>query len=409
MGVHEVKAKDELTAAEAARQDINTFLTTSRDHIMFNPEFSQRHFFLIVPPKAVPRASESNMLVTEQADVTRGILQASSETRATIFVPSSGDIDPTRRAYFTAMPALRRLHSVGRLEFRVGRYTREIWARDLGTCVLTTQGGESASTAQGGSVFIRGIPINRRVWTSPRPRLAPHNPSDLRIPVTQIPLLFEGGDLTLTRVGKRQVVIAGPQLVDLTRKHYQSNKGYMISDEEIRKILKHAFSADAVLLLRTPKRSPPKLAFHIDQAVFFPKNGTAVMLDPDSIGPGDDPDLAEIKGALISYRDQLRKAGFRVVEIPTSSKHVLNLQAYTNAIPITEKGGRTRVIIPSFGDASLERRIGTIIRNEGIEVEFVRNHTYIKGGNPHCITGALARADDVQPRRLRGLVPRRAA
>ena len=111
--------------------DVPEFLATPRNNIVFSPEYQQKHFFFIVVDN-IPFDSKPNTLIREQAQVSKEILNASKDTRCTIFLSSEKDLEIVKNAYFTACPELAKLHRDGRLEFRVGKYTGEMWARDLG-------------------------------------------------------------------------------------------------------------------------------------------------------------------------------------------------------------------------------------------------------------------------------------
>ena len=149
----------------------------------------------------------------------------------------------------------------------------------------------------------------------------------------------------------------------------------------------HAFNADKVVLLASEGEEyvRPARIFHIDQAVFFPKDNIAVIVDPESI------DDEKTRYALNLYVKHLEKEGFQIVKIPSSYEHVNLYQAYANSIPIKDKDGTVKIIMPSFGDQELEGRIKEILEKNGMAVIFVNDITYKSQGNLHCITGAFAR------------------
>jgi len=131
--------------------------------------------------------------------------------------------------------------------------------------------------------------------------------------------------------------------------------------------------------------------------------------------------LKKIEESLDLYREQLRKDGFKVIDLPTTLDNITNCRAYTNSVIIKDKG-KTSVIMPSFafeGSANkkiwhnptqsskmtpdeakqtlqVEEEIKKILKQEGIDVIFNRNFTYKSKGNTHCITGPLA-YNDVHP------------
>jgi len=360
------------------RQLMLDFLAVPRSHINAIPEYSHRNFFFTVMPVDVldqdareSRQRQRGIEINEQASIANEILQASSQTRCTIFVDSETGLQDVREEYFRAVPALREQHETGRLIFQVGQNNNSIWAQDI---------GESTQ-----SEFIIGG------GTSPYRR------DQMDIPWVQIPIRFDGGDITTTTINGENIVIVGHGSIQMTHANYD-NFVTTISDDEIRAVLQHAFSVDRVILLTNPTgNNAPELAFHIDQVVTFPSPGVAIMLMPETVTPTTSLPEAEItedayselRGAISHYQDQLRQAGFRIIEIPTTSAHVGNFQSYTNAIPITKDDGSTVIIMPSFDDNSTEEQIRSILEREGMEVRFVRNMTWERRGNTHCITGTL--------------------
>jgi hypothetical protein len=223
---------------------------------------------------------------------------------------------------------------------------------------------------------------------------APFPNQQQEIQMTRIPIHFQGGDISQAIVNGRNVVIIGPSAVSLTRDYYTRIFEYGITDDQIRAIARHAFGAPEVILLDGGVLgSQPQLAFHIDQTVFFPRDGVAVMIDVNSV-PADTPPHRELREALRRYRQQLEQAGFRIISIPTSTPHIDNFQAYTNSLFIATPDGRTRILMPSFGDVQLERQIRAVLLRNGFEeVIFIPNTTFRSKGNTHCLTGTLARSE----------------
>nr|QNO54458.1 hypothetical protein NCOPHCNO_00009 [Methanosarcinales archaeon ANME-1 ERB7] len=362
-----------------ARRIISDFLESDRTGIVFSPEFSQRHFFFIVPSLS----SISRLVTLEQAETAQTILEESDETRITVFVSSAENIAPVREHFFQVTQELSQYHELGRLEFRVGGYTGRGWAQDL---------GESVRRGEHNSEFIVGFNDTDIAGTNTL-HTPPYVQSEFDIPVTRIPILLEGGDLTRTILNEENVVVTGPRTIRLTREYYGQHFDYEISDDEIRRILQHAFSADRVMFLRNPRTDQePGLVGHIDQAVFFPMDGIAVMLVPETINP-DTLQLLDMALALRQYRIQLRQAGFRVIGIPTNTNHALHFEAYANSIPIIKSDGSALIIMPSFGNADLEDAIQRRFEIEDMDLRFVTSRIGLLGGNIHCTIGALASLD----------------
>ena|GEM_PF-5808456 len=386
---------------QQARQQINDFLTSDRSEVLFVSESNKRHFFMIIPSEYSLSFRRSRFAFTqdeyikEQAQVAKEILTTSPDTKLTIFCSRRERASATVMAFIAAAPELDKFFPQ-RWEVIYGKDSQDMWAQDY---------GESTRRMDGSSEFI--MPVVPGLGHRSLPHLT-------RIPVTKIPILFEGGDLATTQVGEKKLVVVGPHTLAHTRSYYYNKGGYKISDEEIRKILKKAFSADTVLFLTPPNKGDfPILAFHIDQAVFFPKDGVAIMVKPESIpANADNSSVTYLRETLLEYRRQLKDAGFTVVEIPTTPEHLEQFQSYTNAVPIKEEDGSTVLIIPSFGDTAIESEIRHIIEEQGMGVRFVPNSTFVLHGNTHCVTGNLARVDEALPQELEGtsnLIPTKVA
>lgn len=375
---------------------IRDFLATDRSHIRFNPEYLQRHFYVLVPSpegygwECGDDPEQCQTLLDERAQISNAILQASPETIFSVFVPREEMLETIRENYLRQGGNLRDFYQAGRLDFRVGGYAGDAWAQDIGEIAHREVETVTGYPAE----FILGMPLTRVVG---RHRSAPFLQSQINIPVTTIPILFEGGDITTTTLNEENVVVAGPAVIDFTREFYRDNYHYQVTREEITAVLLHAFAADRVILLDNPvEEMAPNFAFHIDQAFFFPRDGLAIMIDPDSITTEGSlyyaNGRAELRKALVSYRQQLQQAGFRIIEIPTNNYHVDHFQSYTNSITITRSDGGITIIMPGFvghGSRSLQRQIRGIMEGEGINVVFVRNHSWRGQGNTHCLTGAL--------------------
>jgi agmatine/peptidylarginine deiminase len=162
-------------------------------------------------------------------------------------------------------------------------------------------------------------------------------------------------------------------------------------------VYKKAFGADDVLVLGEGKPQPAKI-FHIDQAVFFPEEGVAILSDlkGDVEKEADKPRekrLKDVEDTLAVYEKQLRAAGFKIIKIPTTAAHVDNFQSYANSIPLTN-GGKTKIIMPSFpASTEIENEIRSILQKNGYDVVFIEDKAYERKGNLHCLTGALAIQD----------------
>ena len=360
---------------------LEKFLKRAPDpDIKFVPEYEYRAFIFSVPSLT----SEYISLLAEQAKIASNILSASPDTTITFFTRDRDHIPVIRNVLLKRSPELADLVKQGRIKFAVTDIgAGDVWAQDWGE----PTGGKGGSIVHG----MVHEQYAERGWR----RGAIFNGAQARnaglMPDIEIPVVLQGGNFTkaVSRNGRKFVFVGSNDII-YTKDIYCEKYRYDISDQEIMKIYKTAFNADEIVVLGEGEKQPESM-FHIDQAVFFPKAGTAVIVCPDDCDPASsDPEQLEIMRALDSYRVQLAKAGFEVIEIPTTFKNIFGFQAYTNSIAIQENG-RCRVIMPSFRlRKQLESTIKAILAGHGIEVIYIDNHTYKDKGNTHCITGQIS-------------------
>ena len=179
-------------------KEITDFLKSDRTNVSFTPEYKQNHFFHIIS-KSVNRLDIEN-LAKEQADIVSETLRSSNQTKFTIYFTKDFDLEYLKTMFFSLKPELKRMYENGRLEFKLAEKPIKIWAQDV---------GQSVRTKDGKSELIKGI------------RTSGFQTPPMEIPITQIPILFEGGDVTTTVVNGKKTVVIGPQSVNNTRIHYK--------------------------------------------------------------------------------------------------------------------------------------------------------------------------------------------
>ncbi len=376
-------------------EPLKRFFAEPRKPVVFTPEYSRKHFFMVVPGSrfrekggykkrirvgenafAVLRLPTEGEIIKEQARIAAAILATSRETSVTVFVNTPDENERTSRLFRQAAPALGMAAFAKR--FRI-RYAEGIavyggWAQDY---------GEGIFIKEGSSEFVVGMATHGM-------RL-PKNAPPLNMPVWELPIVFEGGNMTPTTLNGRRFIIAGMDILEETRHAHPGR--YEISQNEISDILKKTFAADAVLFLMRPLRQSRRNRRHIghiDQAVFFPKDGIAVMPKLEAEPPTI---LKEWREETEQYHAQLKKAGFAIIDIPTTPETILWYQTYANSIPIQTTDGKTTIIMPSFGDKDTERQIRQILNKNGMGVVFIRDVAYAGFGGPHCLVGSLAETE----------------
>lgn len=368
----------ELAEKKRPEEAVDDFLQRPRQAV-FTPDYKFRRFFFIVPFPVDSSHMHTKRIFSEQLSVAGEILRAAPDTKIDIFVKSADDVSKAMQA----LGKLKRYADSGRIRVKVGKFTEELWARDIGM---------PAKVRSFGSVrdeFVMGLNLEKQRKSGKRDvrvRWEAHDEKETGIRVTRIPIVVQGGNVTKTEIGKKKVLIVGQNDVEMTQEIYR-HRGLEVSWEQIEKVYKKTFGVDEVIILG-PDVKQTKPVFHIDQAVFFPKKGVAIILKPT------DPENAskrgkEILGMLRKYKKQLQELGFSVIEIPTSMRHIERYESYANAVSIAGKG-KTTVILPSFGDEKTEEEISRKLKENNMNVIFVPNTTGKHEGNIHCFTGALA-------------------
>ncbi|MFH0886783.1 MAG: agmatine deiminase family protein [bacterium] len=347
---------------------IDQYLASFTAETTFVAEYEYNNFFFTVP------ADANSNVFSEQIKIAEYVLLSSPDTNI-VFMAANTEI----AAELSSRIGERNPEYLasGRIKIEIGSNITEYWAQDLGE-----------SSASG---YVVGWPA---IGFEDRNRGVPFSETQMEgfnmEQVVQMPAVLQGGNVTTTTIGGRKVVIIGSNDARHTKKIYHDKYGYDISTEEIKLIYKTTFGADDVIILGEEKQQP-KYIFHIDQAVFFPSDGIAVMMTP-TYEPSGYYEESTVN-ALQMYKQQLEDYGFSVIEIPTTYEHIFDYQAYTNSVVIQrnifEVNEGSNIIMPSFGDTELENRIAAVLEEHGMTVLFVPDYAFKWQGNIHCVTGPL--------------------
>lgn len=356
--------------------------------VAFTPEYQHMKFFFIVPdsPKRGDDQKSAGSFVSEQMTIAKEILSGAKDSKITFFF---NELE-TKEWFWEEVAKDRFLAGMPkrRLAAKIGEETANPWAMDIGK----PTGGEKGEYLFGWyEPEIKGATENR--LTMVREALSQD------IPYAYVPAFLTGGNIAkgVSENGEK-IVFVGASEARKTREKYADEYNYGISDEEMRRIYSEAFGADRAIILGEKKRGEFREqlmpVFHIDQAICFPRDGTAIMIEPKN--REDVPD--GLLSMLDSYERQLREAGFEIIKIPTTSKNIEKYQSYSNAVSIAD-GGKTKLIMPSFVEDSpigkeeqqkIEDEIKETLGKAGMDVVFVKNCTFGIRGNTHCLTGALS-------------------
>jgi len=388
------------------QQDKNdkAFLTAKLESFMqkqrntkFMPEYQYKTFFFNISNTKKATTEENKDARAEQYRIAGEILRASNQTSVVFYTENSNAANSL--ASGLACPDTKKSKSApaSYLEWQLGQYvltgrikfspsgdtvSLDWWSQDLGepTGAFVPSGGKSKPE------YITSLTGNLYGWRHEIPMKG--NAS-----VVQIPACLAGGNFTKTICRGKKLCIVGANDVIETYELYHS-VGLEITLNQVKNIYKKAFGADDVLVLGKGSgtidswKLQPQSMFHIDQAVFFPKEGVAVLVSPPK-------GMAEEEEAAKGYKKQLVDAGFEIIEIPTTKERIEKGQAYTNSITISSERG-TSLIMPSFGYRDgLEGEIRSILEKHGFKVVFVPDNAFKRRGNAHCMTGALSYSDMV--------------
>jgi peptidyl-arginine deiminase len=322
----------------------------------FTPEYDYRRFFFV---------HDRSVLDSANPDERPQVLREQS-----FLIRRTQDAETTLSSLHQEFPQLSRSTLAKRVHFILDFDRGEYWAQDF---------GEPTGGAQ--STFVVGWPPGDASTRKFQDREKINLPQNR---VLKIPALLQGGNFTKTLVHGKKVVVVGGADIRNTQLQYLRRFDYEISENQVREIYRQAFGADQVLVLQAKQK---KHSFHIDQAVFFPKPDVAILAIP-TVDQNSSKEAVEFRHMVDSYRQQLKKSGFQILEIPTTEAHIKAYQAYTNGIPLQTPTG-TQLILPSFGDTVLEPQIKAKLEKAGLKVMFVPNASFKKEGNTHCITGSL--------------------
>ena len=292
--------------------------------------------------------------------------------------------------------------SEGRITFKVGGYTKEPWAQDLGEPSKSAFIGDKEKII---SEYVIGWkPPWMEVYNfSDKDRDAPYVKDTQDIQTVYVPAVLQGGNFTtaLSKDGTRVALVGSDEVIG-TYEQYEKKYGYEISLNEIKEIYKKAIGADRVLVMGEDSSKPIKewarqsdKIFHIDQA-FMPVKDGVIVIYKEQVPMFGEPSISEkapdVGKALKIYKEQLIDAGFELVEIGVRWPDVNANHSYVNAIPI-QVGNDTKLIMPSFNNYGKENEIRSTLLKNGLEVYFVPDEAWTRMGNVHCITGALSSGD----------------
>lgn len=222
--------------------------------------------------------------------------------------------------------------------------------------------------------------------------------SSVGLEVQRLPLTFDGGNILVDEFGDRQIVICGGDMLRRTRTAWKSTRDSTPTNSEISSMLKKFLNADEVIVVGGEKVQP-SLMFHLDQAMILLPNGVVGITNVVGKQPNGTPSSCEVKEVdvfLSELRSALVRLGYRLVNIDTSVRNVLNHQYYVNAIPyIDAKTSQRTLLMPVFPSTQTEfekelvKKNTTTFESLGYKVVHVPTNVDKINGGIHCLVNVL--------------------
>jgi len=295
---------------------------------------------------------------------------------------------------FPEHPKLVKIEAAGdRIENGLG----SIWARDLFYAARGTSGKPFLLVPDIHKYFISYGDITEDKVINDNYYLK--NLASQGISLLKTPLTFQGGNVQVDEFKNEKIVFVGSNTLRSTSTVWRSTTEREPSEREIIKELKGYFNVDRVVILVENQVQPPSLLFHLDQ--------TMIILDEGVIGlthiVGRDryvnlfsEEVREVDVFLSMTRDILINEGYKVLDIQTSVKNVLNREYYVNSIPFTDKkSGRKKIFMPVFEqaetgfDEELIKQNTKTFKSVGYEVIHVTTKANTLNGGIHCLVNVL--------------------
>ncbi|HEB02783.1 MAG TPA: hypothetical protein ENI12_06070 [Nitrospirae bacterium] len=342
--------------------------------------------------KSLPEYSEVLMLVPERRsqDIGRQLeaLGLSSKVR---LVPFSSRVVGKEEAYrlYTRNSELRKL-SERRLMPR-----GSVWAQDLFEVAMATDGTRSIIA-----------PFIHKWFIKPGTKWGPRLESDNAfvealgswgIEFNKLPLVFKGGNVLVDEFEGKSIAFAGGDIIRDTRLVLDATIGKKVTEAEVVEWLRLCLKVDRLVVISRNMSQPEKM-FHLDQAmVLFPDGvaGVTRIVDYKKDMAGGEVD--EVRRLLSELRGELRRLGYRIVDIGATVEDVNNYRYYVNGVPyVNKKTGRREFLMPLF-EISLEGRNGEVYRKNVLAVESlgyrvipVPTSANERRGGIHCMVNVIS-------------------
>lgn len=204
--------------------------------------------------------------------------------------------------------------------------------------------------------------------------------------VVPFPAFLRGGNVAVAdNVAGERVAVLGHDEIEQNELRYQRTTSVKPPRRQVGEIVKKMAGTEKLYVLQNTTK-----LFHIDMVMSFLGPGLVAL-----IAPVDEANLGRDEGVvLVQYRKALAAAGFRIINIPTTSERINNYQSPVNILPYTDRNtGQRRAIAPEYKDAfvvvdgrrqSINALIRTAYANAGLSVSWVEDRLSTELGSVHC-------------------------
>lgn len=210
------------------------------------------------------------------------------------------------------------------------------------------------------------------------------------------PLVFMGGNIFIDRFNGHKIAFCGSDVLKDTRIVWQACYGESLEEKKFAGMIKKYLNVDKVFILGKKKPQPPYM-FHLDQAMILLPGGVAgvtnIVGKESDINHGE---INKIKSFMAEVRSVLKKLGYKLIDIDTSTIDVLNYKFYINSIPyIDKKTGQKKILMPvpkkkfTAIEKNLIKKNISAFESVGYDVVTVPSESTSFNGGIHCLINVI--------------------
>lgn len=286
-------------------------------------------------------------------------------------------------------------HRIRRLDQKVTIPRGTVWAQDL---FEVAQGADSGTLAL--TPFVHKWVIQSITGNESQLMMDNQFVSNLQaegISHLSTPIIFKGGNVLVDHRDGKRIALVGRDIINETILVFHETLNQYISEEDVVRNIREHLKVDRVIVVGSHDHQPLKM-FHLDQAMVLLGDGVAGVTRV--VGRTKDSGneyLEDIQRFLAELRSDLKRLGYRIVDIEATVDDIFNYRFYVNDIAYRNRNtGKKEFLFPMF-DTSLEgmnRKVylNNIRRLESLEYRVIQvptesNHRH---GGLHCMVNVVS-------------------